>query len=208
MGDEGWKMTMEYIYFGPDSEGQKQLRKLTNSLRFLGGLEVKATSVATYWDFAQYRALEPISPINWLPNGAPSVLVSRRKTKSGIVANTVRDTLDDGGILQFYQDITGNKDAPQLEGTAITPLFRRALFHMAWAAENEEPLLALGENSYFGEASYHMPGWKNRLWGANYDKLAQIKQKYDPNSVFWCRQCVGDDDTEALIDSLGERRRV
>merc|ERR1719461_2230610 len=117
-------MLMEYIYFGSEAEAQEDLSKLTRSLRFLKGLEVKATPVATYWEFAQYRALEPISPVNWLPNGAPSVLVSREKTKSGRLAKTVLKTIDAGGIVQFYQDITGNKGAPQPEGTAITKNFR------------------------------------------------------------------------------------
>jgi len=199
-----WNVVMEYIYFGPEEEAQEDLSKLTKSLRFLGGFEVKATPVPTYWAFAQYRALEAISPVNWLPNGAPSVLVSRQTARSGKVAKTVLKTMDAGGIVQLYQDITGNKDVVQDPDTAITPNFRKAIFHLAWAAENEDPLLALGENSYFGESSYNMPGWKNRIFGSNYDRLAEIKQTYDPNSVFWCRQCIGDDNTEELINSLPE----
>ena len=37
-----------------------------------------------------------------------------------------------------------------------------------------------------------MDDFGDRYWGkANYQKLLQIKNKYDPDNVFWCRNCVG-----------------
>jgi hypothetical protein len=38
-----------------------------------------------------------------------------------------------------------------------------------------------------------LPGWKQRFYGKNYDKLLEIKQKYDPDMLFWCSPCVGAD---------------
>ena len=38
-----------------------------------------------------------------------------------------------------------------------------------------------------------MDDWKTRYWGANYDKLLSIKNKYDPDVVFYCYHCVGSD---------------
>jgi hypothetical protein len=36
--------------------------------------------------------------------------------------------------------------------------------------------------------------------------LLDIKQKYDPDGVFWCKKCVG---SEAWVEQLdGELRRV
>ena len=55
-------------------------------------------------------------------------------------------------------------------------------------------LYPLGENSYFSESAYTMPGdsWHARYWGTeNYGKLSEIKQKWDPDHVFGCHHCVG-----------------
>lgn len=44
---------------------------------------------------------------------------------------------------------------------------------------------------YLNEANYFEPNWQQAFWGKNYDKLLAIKQKYDPNGLFYCHHCVG-----------------
>jgi hypothetical protein len=36
--------------------------------------------------------------------------------------------------------------------------------------------------------------WGERYWGGNYAKLQQIKAKWDPEGVFGCHHCVGDEE--------------
>ena len=45
--------------------------------------------------------------------------------------------------------------------------------------------------SYVNETSYFQPHWQTVFWGANYPKLLKIKQKVDPNGLFYCHHCVG-----------------
>lgn len=33
--------------------------------------------------------------------------------------------------------------------------------------------------------------WQQVFWGSNYSKLLKIKNKYDPNGLFYCHHCVG-----------------
>jgi len=50
--------------------------------------------------------------------------------------------------------------------------------------------------SYFNEAEYTLPpgSWERRFWGEeNHCKLLEYKKKYDPNFVFGCRHCVGNE---------------
>ncbi|ATY62592.1 FAD-type 2 [Cordyceps militaris] len=42
-------------------------------------------------------------------------------------------------------------------------------------------------------ASIFEPDFHESFWGTNYPRLAQIKSKVDPNDVFWCTPCVGDE---------------
>ena len=48
--------------------------------------------------------------------------------------------------------------------------------------------------AYLNEADKEEENWQDSFWGANYGRLSQIKKKWDPNGVFWCRPCVGSEE--------------
>ena len=56
----------------------------------------------------------------------------------------------------------------------------------------------LGANCYQNECAYDISeksgGWKNRVYGEQYERLLEIKRSVDPDSVFWCKHCVGDEE--------------
>lgn len=64
----------------------------------------------------------------------------------------------------------------------------------------EPALRSLAPNSgaYVNEADPSSPNWKRDYYGANYEKLLQIKTKWDPDGVFWCKPCVGYDEWEIV----------
>lgn len=45
--------------------------------------------------------------------------------------------------------------------------------------------------SYVSESNYFESGWQHSYWGANYPRLAAIKQKYDPDGLFFVHNGVG-----------------
>jgi FAD/FMN-containing dehydrogenase len=45
--------------------------------------------------------------------------------------------------------------------------------------------------TYVNEADYFEPGWQESFWGANYPRLREIKQRYDPANVFRVHHGVG-----------------
>jgi len=94
----------------------------------------------------------------------------------------------------LYHDLTGNIGSPQDENVSISHGFRTALLNWGvyggTSAIEMKEIYSLGENSYFSESAYEMDGWQDRYWGKNYPHLQQIKQKYDPKGIFWCRHCV------------------
>lgn len=47
--------------------------------------------------------------------------------------------------------------------------------------------------AYMNEGDFNEPNWKQTFFGANYDKLLSIKQKWDPNSIFYINRGVGSD---------------
>ncbi|GKZ85558.1 hypothetical protein AnigIFM56816_011526 [Aspergillus niger] len=46
---------------------------------------------------------------------------------------------------------------------------------------------------YLNEANYKQHNWQEEMYGSNYDRLLQIKNKYDPESLLYAKTGVGSD---------------
>ncbi|KAL7946383.1 hypothetical protein V8C42DRAFT_357254, partial [Trichoderma barbatum] len=98
------------------------------------------------------------------------------------------------------------------EETSVNPTWRDALWHFVpsagWAPDTpattakqittavraaldiiKEPLAV--QAAYLNEADPEEPDWQQVFFGKHYDKLLQIKQKWDPDTVLNCKACVG-----------------
>ena len=51
--------------------------------------------------------------------------------------------------------------------------------------------LAPEGGAYFAESGFFEARWQEAYWGANYPKLRAIKQKYDPDGLFFVHHGVG-----------------
>ena len=52
--------------------------------------------------------------------------------------------------------------------------------------------------TYLTEADGYDPEWKEDWFGSRYGWLKSVKQKYDPEEVFWCWRCVGSESWEEV----------
>lgn len=48
--------------------------------------------------------------------------------------------------------------------------------------------------SYLAESNYFEENWQQSYWGSNYNKLLDIKKKYDPEGLFFVHNGVGSED--------------
>ncbi|KAI8214680.1 FAD-linked oxidoreductase ZEB1 [Colletotrichum sp. SAR 10_77] len=58
--------------------------------------------------------------------------------------------------------------------------------------------LAPDMGSYINEGSVYEKDWQQAYWGANYERLLSIKKTVDPDDVFWCEPCVGNEGWEVV----------
>jgi len=57
--------------------------------------------------------------------------------------------------------------------------------------------VAPGAGAYLSEADFFDPNWKTTYWGPNFDRLAAVKKRYDPEGLFFTHHGVGSDEWSA-----------
>lgn len=122
--------------------------------------------------------------------GVTTVSLSVSKSVAGDVYNAVlpawRDTLLDV-VIDTEWDFT----APL---SAMVALQRRM-------TEVYIPTLAAltpGGGCYLNEADFLEPNWQETFYGSNYNRLREIKRKFDPEDVFYAPTAVGSDEWVVL----------
>ncbi|KAI5122091.1 hypothetical protein M0805_002213 [Coniferiporia weirii] len=97
-------------------------------------------------------------------------------------------------------------------GTSVTPAWRNSMWHVTTSTfwnfnttfeesvqifknltTNMDVVRNITPNSgaYQNEADVYEPNFEESFWGSNYNKLLSIKNKYDPDHILDCWQCVG-----------------
>jgi hypothetical protein len=61
-------------------------------------------------------------------------------------------------------------------------------------------ILPGGGHAYMNEGDFQDPDWKCVFYGDNYAKLEKIKDKYDPNHLFYALTAVGSDKWVPQLD--------
>lgn len=51
--------------------------------------------------------------------------------------------------------------------------------------------IARETGAYVNEIDPTEPDWKETIHGEHYSRLLDVKLKWDPRGVFWCKHCVG-----------------
>lgn len=152
--------------------------------------------------------------------GLPSVLVTRERLAAPNTTDVLlklTKACAKGGAChrqELFQDLTGNVGSPHASGTSLSPGMRDGIVHwIAGSGLSEADLTRLytvGNFSYFGESALDYAtnnnassgnrsgsegasssAWSDRLWGASvFANLTAVKRRWDPDAVFWCRNCV------------------
>ena len=132
------------------------------------------------------------------------------------VADSIVAAMTASGATQILGSMVlgpGVREADPHGLTAVTPAFRRAVWHVvtgtpwSWLATDRDESAARNKTltfvkslrssypdsgAYFNEASVDEPEWRTSFWGRrNYAKLMAIKLRVDPFGLFTCPKCVG-----------------
>ncbi|CAN9285863.1 unnamed protein product [Alternaria alternata] len=163
----------------------------------LGGRLVPKTFVETNLDrlLATYQQIlsndgVPLKGIAGASNNVTHA-VAGNKPGSNAVLPAWRDSLYTASVGIVYSQESSPQDLA---------------FYQAKVNEYQDLLRDIipGSGAYVNEATYDNPHFKEDYYGDNYERLLEIKRKYDPHGVFWQHVAVGADvywreDTEGRL---------
>ena len=113
-----------------------------------------------------------------------------------VIAAT-RDTAMNPAVIQaFALAILGSEETGAYPGVpGHEPKLAQARADAAQVRAAAAPLRALLRvpASYVSESDYFEKDWKQSFWGPNYARLARIKQRFDPDGLFFAHHMVGSD---------------
>ena len=106
-----------------------------------------------------------------------------------------RDTaINPNALDAFALAICGSEGPPAYPGVAgrePDPTTARAHARAIGRAMDELRMLAPNPGSYVSESNYFEPDWQRSFWGSNYARLLAVKQRFDPEGLFFVHHGVG-----------------
>src|SRR5206468_12856052 len=90
--------------------------------------------------------------------------------------------------------ICGSEGPPAYPGVAghePDPTTGRAHARAIGRAMDELRTLVPNAGSYVSESNYFEPDWQRSFWGSNYPRLLAVKERVDPEGLFFVHHGVG-----------------
>jgi len=132
-----------------------------------------------------------------------SILLEKEHLQSPKLGQAIKESMPKGLRGQLRGNlVSGGKVHQYGAETSVNPAWRRAYSHIIASADgggsihpDTSSMKALKPDTgvYLNEASTNQTNWKQAFWGSNYDRLSEIKTKYDPNGLFWVTPGVNAD---------------
>ncbi|KUI63017.1 6-hydroxy-D-nicotine oxidase [Cytospora mali] len=70
----------------------------------------------------------------------------------------------------------------------------QSILNVTYMTKMAEDLIGPGGGAYVHESNMFTQDWRSSFWGSNYQRLLEIKKKYDPDMLLDCWKCIGFED--------------
>jgi FAD/FMN-containing dehydrogenase len=119
---------------------------------------------------------------------------------SAAVAAALDTATNPGMTAAFALAIIADGEGPLYPGLGATPVDPAAAHGEAREIDQASAQLRRivpDAGSYVSESNYFNAGWQQAFWGRNYLRLRAVKQRYDPEGLFFVHHGVGSEDWSA-----------
>ncbi|EWZ49203.1 hypothetical protein FOZG_00168 [Fusarium oxysporum Fo47] len=172
----------------PVSTWQELLKVLPDIGTVSAGYDIRASRLISRQTVTEkteeFAAVyKKIGPTKEAPsNGLPNLSISGTLT---ISPKPVNNALHPSWRNATVYLITGQSWTDSTNDTAVRNIIHDVTYRKLTLLRE----LDLAQGVYLNE-----PDWQWSFWGPNYARLRDIKERYDPEGLLWCPQCVGSED--------------
>ncbi|KAF8187168.1 FAD-binding domain-containing protein [Pholiota molesta] len=192
------------------ADAEKSAIRVTQAFESVGGKTIFFT-MDSFTDFFDTF----IAP-NTDSVGRPQVMATRLIPSDAFSDEVLIESMINAMLDSDFSQILavtpyGFKDYEK-DGTSVHPAWRDSVWHSLmsyfsnfdstledriaqykkltrlWATVRER---TAHSGVYMNEADIYEPDYENAFWGKHYDRLLEIKNKYDPHRILDCWRCVG-----------------
>jgi FAD/FMN-containing dehydrogenase len=172
-----------------------------------GGREMAANAAGSFGAWSRYGYPPRCLRVAQQQNLADALFAASRKSyfelhfgKGLAVAppealDAAKDTATNPAVLTaFALAIVADAQGPAYPGIpGFEPTFDRGRARAARVRQCVDQLRVMVPNrgAYVSESNYFEHEFQQAYWGSNYPRLAEIKQKYDPDGLFFVHNGVG-----------------
>ncbi|KAI8216233.1 hypothetical protein K4K54_013208 [Colletotrichum sp. SAR 10_86] len=134
------------------------------------------------------EVLEQVGPQAIAPtDGTPNPSMSGTMTISQVPVDNALNPAWRDSVVHL---ITSQSWTDSTPNTTVSTLVNQMTYNKLNALRELSP----ETGTYLNEANAIEPGWQWSFFGPNYGRLRSIKEKYDPEGLLWCPQCVGSEE--------------
>ncbi|KAF8152983.1 FAD-binding domain-containing protein [Crassisporium funariophilum] len=195
-------------------EAQESMKALIDLTQGLGGVS-NVTEIATYFEWFSSYVQGTAGSIG-LPNALASRLIPQKnhatEQKRAQLLDAIMSAIDASFFLQIHFTTPFGFKGSDGSDTSVNPIWRSSLYQiifvntwdfdstladrqMAYARSTKSANflreITPDAGAYHNEADIHEPDWQWSFWNKNYERLVDIKKKYDPHHLLDCWQCIG-----------------
>jgi len=128
------------------------------------------------------------------------------------VIGAARDTATNPAVLDAFALAIIANGGPPLQWLPFYSGYARKQARAVDDATAELRKIVADPGSYVSESNYFNPSWQTAFWGENHPRLRAVKQKYDPDGLFFVHHGVGSEEWSAdgftrLANGSGAGRR-
>ncbi|KAI0469864.1 hypothetical protein GGR56DRAFT_668381 [Xylariaceae sp. FL0804] len=207
-----WDLAEGYLsvlpVFGPNMTVSEVEALLSPTLTALNYSGISYTSYFhAYPSFLDaYNAMNPFEPVTDGNMGA--YLLPRDLVTSEANASALTDTLDSlttgAGVVTggLSYNVARGQDITQPAPNSVNPTWRTIIHYLAFGLSYNRTSIAADTKQWklITKEILSTRIWKQVFCGSHYDRLLDIKDKYDPNSLFYGLTSVGSDRWEVRKD--------